>query len=134
MESGISVPVIFYLACKLHSVRYIQEVTYRLSWYGIYSRQILSAPKKIGAWHFAVKSNEQAADQVHLLFVAVTPLSSPHTMNVVQSRSAIQRSTLIKAEEDAHASSDVNFYNEVPDYELSLDEFEEFALKRLKVN
>jgi len=54
-------------------------------------------------------------------------------MNVVSSRPI--RSAIIKAEEQRTAASisDINFYNEVPNFELSLDDFEEFALARLKV-
>jgi len=54
-------------------------------------------------------------------------------MNVVSSRPV--RSAIIKAEEQRTAASigDINFYNQVPNFELSLDDFEEFALARLKV-
>ena len=49
-------------------------------------------------------------------------------MNVVGSAAL----KLPKAEEAA-PKNPVNLYNDAPNYELSLDEFEVFALKRLKV-
>jgi hypothetical protein len=57
--------------------------------------------------------------------------SLPLTMNVVQSRPVQSRTT-----EDASSGASkqaVNFYRDIPSYELSLDEFEEYALARLKV-
>ena len=51
-------------------------------------------------------------------------------MNVVRSRSET-KNLLPKAEEVA---CKVNLYQDVPNIEVSLDDFEEFALDRLKVN
>lgn len=52
------------------------------------------------------------------------------TMNVVQSRPSRSRVTEEKTSKKAQT---VDFYDNVPQYELSLDEFEEYALARLKV-
>lgn len=51
-------------------------------------------------------------------------------MNVVQSRPSRSRVTEEKTSKKAQT---VDFYDNVPQYELSLDEFEEYALARLKV-
>lgn len=53
-------------------------------------------------------------------------------MNVVSSRpSRLGRGHV--GDESSKRSSVVSFYSEVPSFELSLDEFEEYALSRLKV-
>lgn len=49
-------------------------------------------------------------------------------MNVIQSASRVE--TELKSHPDPKA---VNLYNDSPNVELSLDEFEVYALKRLKV-
>ena len=51
-------------------------------------------------------------------------------MNVVSSR-PVKKLTEEKASKSLQK---VDFYEEVPHYELSLDEFEEYALARLKVS
>lgn len=57
--------------------------------------------------------------------------SRPLTMNVVQSRPVSSRIT----EDSASRATKqvIDFYRDIPSYELSLDEFEEYALARLKV-
>ena len=52
-------------------------------------------------------------------------------MNVVQSRSSRNRVTT--EEKTKKAQGRVDFYDDIPHYELSLDEFEQYALARLKV-
>lgn len=52
-------------------------------------------------------------------------------MNVVQSRPSRNRMT---EEKSSNKSQNVDFYQDIPSYELSLDEFEEYALARLKVS
>jgi hypothetical protein len=51
-------------------------------------------------------------------------------MNVVQSHSAKIGRGLVN---DSSKASAVEFYEEIPNHELSLDDFEVFALARLKV-
>jgi hypothetical protein len=51
-------------------------------------------------------------------------------MNVVSSR-PVKKLTEEKASKSLQK---VDFYDDVPHYELSLDEFEEYALARLKVS
>ena len=50
-------------------------------------------------------------------------------MNVVQSRPVRNR----VSEEPRATRQAVDFYQDIPNFELSLDEFEEYALARLKV-
>lgn len=50
-------------------------------------------------------------------------------MNVVQSRP----SKKLEEEKSSKTSQKVDFYQDIPHYELSLDDFEEYALARLKV-
>ena len=57
-------------------------------------------------------------------------LLSSCTMNVVKPSRAVINSSLPKAA----PSSKVNLYQEIPNLEVSLDDFEEFALDRLKVS
>ena len=52
------------------------------------------------------------------------------TMNVIQSAANILNESKKDAKQKAPS---VNFYRESPNFELTLDEFEVFALKRLKV-
>jgi hypothetical protein len=40
----------------------------------------------------------------------------------------------VESESARRAAASINLYNDVPSFELSLDEFEIFAIKRLKVN
>jgi hypothetical protein len=58
-------------------------------------------------------------------------LSSGIIMNVILS--AAEQQQLLKQSTPKAAAATINFYETVPGYELSLDEFELFALKRLKV-
>lgn len=56
-------------------------------------------------------------------------------MNVVKS-SRNSSSTLPKAEQQQEGTANnhtINLYQEIPNIEVSLDDFEEFALDRLKV-
>ena len=53
-------------------------------------------------------------------------------MNVVARPSS--STTSVKHEGKQSYSATVNFYNEPPSLELSLDDFEEYALTRLKVS
>lgn len=52
-------------------------------------------------------------------------------MNVVKSKSA-RVNALPKGKAEAQGAK-VNLYQEIPNIEVSLDDFEEFALDRLKV-
>ena len=51
-------------------------------------------------------------------------------MNVVQTRPVRNR---LSEEPRAAKQQAVDFYQDIPSFELSLDEFEEYALARLKV-
>ena len=53
-------------------------------------------------------------------------------MNVVQSNRP-QKVSLGSVSPGVSSGPTVEFYNDIPDCELSLDDFEEFALARLKV-
>jgi len=50
-------------------------------------------------------------------------------MNVIHSSTP----SLPKAEEKTKSTALFNLYNDIPQFELTLDEFEVYALKRLKV-
>jgi hypothetical protein len=55
-------------------------------------------------------------------------------MNVVKSRSNnLPRATASVDVQFAKAIPNINLYQEIPTMEVSLDDFEEFALDRLKV-
>ena len=47
--------------------------------------------------------------------------------------SAVNKRGLVGGNAAGGAASDVDMYSDVPSFELSLDEFEEYALARLKV-
>lgn len=64
------------------------------------------------------------------LFITASALLSLFTMNVVQTRPSRNR---VVEEKSSKKGQTVDFYQEIPQYELSLDEFEEYALARLKV-
>lgn len=55
-------------------------------------------------------------------------------MNVIgnKSSSRLVRTSQLDGSSKTNTPS-INFYHEIPNFELSLDEFEEFALARLKV-
>jgi len=53
------------------------------------------------------------------------------TMNVVRSKSYISSS--LPKDKSENKATTVNLYQEIPDFEVSLDDFEEYALDRLKV-
>lgn len=55
-------------------------------------------------------------------------------MNVVKSRSNnLPRATASLDGQNVKAAPNINLYQEIPTVEVSLDDFEEFALDRLKV-
>lgn len=54
-------------------------------------------------------------------------------MNVVGRPKSIKREQPLTASSKQHLST-IQLYDAPPNYELSLDEFEEFALSRLKVS
>jgi hypothetical protein len=51
---------------------------------------------------------------------------------VVSSTTTVDR--LLPPPASDHPTTVINFYNAVPQYELTLDEFELYALKRLRVS
>jgi len=60
--------------------------------------------------------------------------SSSSKMNVIHSAAALEEKRLRRNKQAAaDTKPSVNFYRESPHFELSLDDFEVFALKRLKV-
>ena len=57
------------------------------------------------------------------------------TMNVVKSRSSnLPRASTSPDKKFSKAVTSINLYQEIPTTEVSLDDFEEFALDRLKVS
>lgn len=76
------------------------------------------------------RQNRIATATILDLFITASALLSLFTMNVVQTRPSRNR---VVEEKSSKKGQTVDFYQEIPQYELSLDEFEEYALARLKV-
>lgn len=54
-------------------------------------------------------------------------------MNVVGSAAVSSKLLHVTTKQENESKVSLNFYAQSPNYELSLDDFEDYALKRLKV-